>query len=457
MKKNTFLKYIALLFFYLVQFNAVAQIDDEYLGMLLQEDEEEIVNSAFKPVIGFGQGVLTYMGDVRDNYNVNPFAGRYGTKVTISRNISKYFDFNLFVIFGNLTGNSRTYSGLNPYSTNYPQNLNFETNLFIGGVNLSYNFKHFLLRERPITPFVSIGAETFEFSSKGDLTDAVGRTYHFWSNGEIRNVPEASNDISQSVLLQRDYSYETDLRELSGEKYSQFAFSVPVNIGLEVIISNRMKMRIGNTFHFTNTDYIDDIKEKNGLLKNDAFMFTYAAFEFDLFSPAEDIRVVEQFKNLKFTITDKLDHDEDGVDDFNDECPNTPKEAKVDFKGCPLDTDEDGVPDYLDKQAETPPGAIAVNDEGIRIIDTHLIAMLYEPDAVRRNEVISYYESLKEGGGESKSYAGIPDKFKHVDTDFDGYISHEELQKAIDSLFDLDSKLNVDDIKELQDFFFEQQ
>jgi hypothetical protein len=457
MEMMKFPKYILLSVFILAQIAVFAQIDDEYLGVLLQEDEEELANSAFKPVIGIGKGVFTYIGDVKDNYNVNPFAGRYGTKVSISRNISQFMDFNLFVIFGTLTGNSRTYSDLNPYTTNYQNNLNFETDLFIGGVNLSYNFKHLLQRERPITPFVSLGVETFEFSSKGDLKDASGRDYYFWSNGEIRSVSEASNNISESNLLQRDYTYETDLRELSGEKYSQFAFSMPIDIGLEIIVSNRMKMRIGNTFHLTNTDYIDNQEKKSGMLRNDAFLFTYAAFEFDLFSPAEDIRVVEQFKNLKFIFTDKLDADNDGIDDFNDECQNTPEEAKVDFRGCPIDTDEDGIPDYIDKQPDTPAGTLAVNEKGIRIIDTHLIAMLYEPDAVRRNEVISYYESLKEGGSKSTSYSGIPDKFKHVDADLDGYISHEELQKAIDSLFDLDSKLNVDDIKELQDFFFSQQ
>ena len=46
-----------------------AQIDDEYLGMLLEEEDEVIINSAFKPVIGFGQGVFTYFGDIRNVCN----------------------------------------------------------------------------------------------------------------------------------------------------------------------------------------------------------------------------------------------------------------------------------------------------------------------------------------------------------------------------------------------------
>jgi outer membrane protein OmpA-like peptidoglycan-associated protein len=43
------------------------------------------------------------------------------------------------------------------------------------------------------------------------------------------------------------------------------------------------------------------------------------------------------------------DADGDGVADQDDNCPNTPKEAKVDAKGCPLDSDNDGTADYLDR------------------------------------------------------------------------------------------------------------
>ena len=444
------------LFLMFIVSSVVAQIDDDYLNMLLDEEEEEVVNAAFKPVIGISEGIFTFIGDVHDNYNINPYAGRYGTKITISRNLSRNFDFNLFAIFGKLTGNSRSYSNYDLSQTNVNSNLNFETSLFVGGVNFSYNFHHLLKRQRPVNPYISIGIETFEFSSKGDLQDENDNDYYYWSDGQIRNVSENSNNIATSRVLQRDYHYETDLRDLSEVNYSQFGFSIPIDIGFEFTVTNRMIIRIGNSFNFTNSDYIDNIKEKNGLFKNDAFLFSYVGFEFDLFSPAEDIKVVEQFKNVKFTITDNLDSDNDGVDDFNDECPNTPSKMTVDYKGCPYDEDQDGIPDYLDKQNNTPKDAVAVGTNGIRIIDTHLIAMLYEPDAVPRREVYSYYESIGEGDANGASYSGIPDKFKSIDINGDKYISVEELQKAIDSIFDFSSNLGVEDINELREFFFQQ-
>ena len=58
-----------------------------------------------------------------------------------------------------------------------------------------------------------------------------------------------------------------------------------------------------------------------------------------------------------------LDSDGDGVANRLDQCPNTPKGAKVDTKGCPLDGDGDGVFDGLDKCPDTPAG-VKVNADG---------------------------------------------------------------------------------------------
>jgi len=50
------------------------------------------------------------------------------------------------------------------------------------------------------------------------------------------------------------------------------------------------------------------------------------------------------------------DSDHDGVPDGLDRCANTPAGVRVDVVGCPIDGDHDGVPDYLDKCPDTPAG-----------------------------------------------------------------------------------------------------
>jgi OOP family OmpA-OmpF porin len=58
----------------------------------------------------------------------------------------------------------------------------------------------------------------------------------------------------------------------------------------------------------------------------------------------------------------RLDSDGDGVYDDVDDCPGTPKGARVDARGCPMDSDGDGVYDGLDKCPGTPKGAIVDKD-----------------------------------------------------------------------------------------------
>ena len=57
------------------------------------------------------------------------------------------------------------------------------------------------------------------------------------------------------------------------------------------------------------------------------------------------------------------DADGDGVANRLDQCPDTPRGARVDPKGCPLDSDGDGVFDGQDKCPATPPG-VKVNADG---------------------------------------------------------------------------------------------
>jgi len=449
-------------------------IDDDYLSILLAEEEEHS-SAAFKPVIGFGFGNFSFYGDVTD-YFKSPINGLTSYRFLISRNINKYIDIEFHGTIGKVGGN--VYNAENTTKIDFSSCMengklsterikinremgkldvedmksiaNFRSQIFAGGVSVVYNFNHILERKRPIHPYISLGIEFFQFSSKGDILGADGEPYNYWPDGTIRNSADA--------LVTRDYDYETDLRSLDlygyGE-YSKTSVAIPIDLGLNVTVSDRVTCRFGSAAHFPFTDYIDNVKGGKGW-KNDIVLNTYVSLAFDLFSSDDEIAAVENFKNLKFTITDRLDEDGDGVDDFNDECPGTPKDVKVTYNGCPVDTDKDGVPDYLDKEDNTPFGSI-VSPSGIRMTDAQIITLIYNPDAVGHNETRVYTET-SEGSvsTDSDKPKGIPEKFKSVDKNMDNYISHEELQQAIDQIFEGNSNLTPADINELQDFFFEQ-
>ncbi len=74
--------------------------------------------------------------------------------------------------------------------------------------------------------------------------------------------------------------------------------------------------------------------------------------------------------------TQAVDSDGDGVPDYMDHCPDTPRGVAVDQYGCPKDSDGDGVPDYLDRCPDTPRGE-RVNGDGCS--DAQLAAMAPPP------------------------------------------------------------------------------
>ena len=84
----------------------------------------------------------------------------------------------------------------------------------------------------------------------------------------------------------------------------------------------------------------------------------------DSLSSAGMAKFVENvfFEKRAVPVVEK-DSDGDGVVDSLDICPNTPRGAKVDIRGCPLDSDGDGVYDYMDKCPDTP-RAVLVNEVG---------------------------------------------------------------------------------------------
>lgn len=62
-----------------------------------------------------------------------------------------------------------------------------------------------------------------------------------------------------------------------------------------------------------------------------------------------------------------VDTDRDGVPDYLDACPGTARGIPVDDIGCPRDTDKDGIPDYLDRCPDTPAG-VAVDSTGCLVM-----------------------------------------------------------------------------------------
>ncbi|MEO9531066.1 MAG: SPOR domain-containing protein [Crocinitomicaceae bacterium] len=359
----------------------------------------DTLSTVFRPRIGLGVGTMAYYGEIQ-NYQRKfvPTVSRYYGTAYVNFPMTKYFNAEFSASYGKISANERTLT----------RNLNFESRIRMAGVQLFYNFHPFLKAQRSLLhPFIGVGFTSFEFLSKTDLYDANGNQYYYWSDGSIMNVDEDSPLASSAVELSRDYTYETDLREQNLDSlgdYREQSFAIPFTIGSEWHLSPRWDFRVASTFYLTFTDLIDNISqagqgpERHGDGYKDKLWTTYVSLSYDLQLPRKDINDPLGDEGIElYADFEQNDWDQDGVIDALDECADTPLEALVDEKGCPLDGDGDGVPDYRDDELATPDGNY-VDEFGVTMTEEDIAkhwrefndSTGYEHDFVENKMVVEF-------------------------------------------------------------------
>ncbi len=358
---------LSLFILLLAGFQAFAQSDSTEASSARSEPAPPVLGDIFKPTIGIGVGNISFFGDLYNKHFQKPGTSRFGYELHLSQPLNQYLHLNFYVMFGKLGANERTKL----------RNENFESTIRLGGVQLMYDFSN-LIKKETIRPYFLLGIEGFEFLSKTDLKDKFGNTYYYWSDGSIKNMAENSPGSQNAVDIVRDYSYDSDLRELNKDgfgKYQERSWGIPVGIGFTTKITERATFRYGATMHFTFTDYIDGITEKSkgirkGTSANDHFMMMSASLHYDLIFKKKDKEFEDlpsnHFDNVDWLTIDKGDEDKDVVLDWDDYSHATPAGVKVDARGVPIDTDKDLIPDYRDDEGST---TLIANGRGVGITD----------------------------------------------------------------------------------------
>lgn len=365
----------------------------------------------FKPTLGVGAGMFAFYGDVGNNSSdYSPLLARAGFELRASTPITPWLEGSLYALHGRLGVNERSLT----------RNLNFDSRITIGGFQFRYNFLQLLNPKRQVEPYVSLGFESVEFLTKTDLRDAYGRNYNYWSDGTIRDLPESAPNAIDAVVIQRDYTYESDVRELDLDgfgKYPERTWAVPVGVGARMDIGSGFDFRLGATMHFTLSDLVDGVTDEStqnrqGKAGNDRFL--YSSFSLGYTIPMDRKERKPKVTPLDSKQLDLIvlndDEDGDGVPDFRDLCAHTPTGAAVNAEGCPLDGDLDGVPDGLDDEPATALGA-PVDSHGVTISDeAFLKSYLHFIDSADVNFVTSRVESF----GPRKASAKPPAKRVYV-------------------------------------------
>lgn len=408
------------------------------------------------PSVAIGAGILSFNGDVGTGVDLSSFSRiRTGYNLTIEQRIGKYLGVSVNGLYGKLADSERSKE----------RNLNFQSQIIQADLNLVIHFDNDLVfkRNSAFAPYLFGGFGYLMFDPYGDLKDKNNVAYNYWSDGTIRDIAETDTNANASILLQRDYTYETQLKD-STTNYARSSIAIPVGVGFQLKISDNVAANIGASYYLAMTDWIDNFK--NGA--NDRYIFANVSLQYNFGKPYDDSDPI--YRSVDFSALDKLDTDEDGVKDGDDRCPGTPKGVKVDNRGCPEDLDEDGVPDYRDKEALTKKGAL-VDENGITQTDQMIMQRQAERDSLatersnmfNENPSLSFLRDIESKNLEERKNnpntakaSSIPVALRPADKNNDGYISTEEITMAIDSFFEGDSIFTVERLNDLIDFFFEQ-
>ena len=107
------------------------------------------------------------------------------------------------------------------------------------------------------------------------------------------------------------YGYSLPNNQFSVYKKSAMLYTLEA--GIRFPFAEMWSLNLGANINFSNTDYLDDVKSGNN----------YDGF-------------ISCFTGISFYLGKNEDKDNDGIDDDNDLCPDTPEGIRVDEFGCSL-------------------------------------------------------------------------------------------------------------------------
>jgi hypothetical protein len=408
-----------------------------------------VINASFAQLSVTAQaGGLKFLGDVGKKGNANFFSDmRLGYNLGVEYRIGKILGIGIDGMYGKLAGtdNDKT------------SHLNFQSTVMGGGLNIYGFFDKLGEKEKDVAPYIHAGFGYLMFDPHGDLKDKNSTPYNYWNDGSIRDISETSAAAPLALVIKRDYTYETQLKD-SAVNYARSTFYIPVGVGAKFQMGFRTSLRIGVVYNLCMSDYIDNYK-KGG---NDSWASANVGLNIHFGKKAKDA-----YSNVDFKAVDNSDTDGDGVKDLDDRCFGTPKGVKVNGSGCPEDKDDDGVFDYMDKELTTKKGA-RVDGNGVTINEEELAKrqLAWDSLSVERSEgfnnapSLSYLKEVEAKSKENQNKTGktstIPAEFVEADYNKDGVISAAEITKTIDGFFEGENSFNVEKINRLIDYFFEQ-
>ena len=253
--------------------------------------------------------------------------------------------------------------GLNGVRTEI-QSASVMVNRTLGGQETQRASTRNVRMTKGFQPFVGIGIAHVDHLTKQDIEDQQGRRYHQWSDGTLRDRPEAGDHDGSVPILRRDYTYESELE--GGALPGHRSLAIPAQIGVRLDVSPRVRTRFGVGGWLGLNDGVDG-RSGGRVLSGDALASGFVGIGIRLGKLDKKPQPAPShgYATHDAALLASLDTDGDGVNNLRDRCPGTPKGTMVDMSGCALDSDGDGYADYRD--AEPHSKHTLVNAQGVAI------------------------------------------------------------------------------------------
>ncbi len=243
----------------------------------------------FKWRLGVYGGVMNYYGELENRlFPPNPFLSEdwntdflaYG--VSLENTFARAWSWKIAYSKGQFVANDVRRGWDNQIlidSPNFLRGLNAKTELQEVSFLMTYftdNGKVFG-RKSFISPYFSFGAGFTNFEVFGDLQNAQGENYFYWSDLTIRNQPEGTPG---ATIIAQDGNFETNLTQDNPEDYNTNTFNVQAGIGLKFRLGGRFNLNLETMVRQTFTGYLDNF-QSSGDAWNDIYTFTSASLHYN--------------------------------------------------------------------------------------------------------------------------------------------------------------------------------
>jgi len=434
-------------------------------GSVIAQEPNSDKNFVVNPLVGFHVGPQAFHSDsFQLSYGQSPLQVSFMAGLEIK----PFFHTTINYQKGQVRQKQQPFNGP----------LNFQTDFHAFDLRFSWISEQ--VDQLPLSFFISSGIGFMAFNTFTDAKASNGNSYHFWSDGSIRDIKENPTNSDLANTLERDYVYETPLR------LNQRSVFIPVHFGAKIALSHHLDAWVAYELRVLEKDRPFSFGKG---LSNDklqrltlglSFTFrpkpTLTTPQTPAFIPAPPIPNpllimpvfgANHFEDVDFDAILADDEDKDGVPDVVDSCLQTPLGWLVDAHGCPPDRDLDGIPDQFDDEPDSEKGAW-VNEKGVKVSDAFLqecyndsitymsqilrkVSRQSRPYPIKRfipqENFLKWAQMLDEHPSWRPilvSKEQLPAELKIFDSDDNGVISLTELLNASDLLFEGDASMNTD-------------